>query len=149
MYDLINWSRSNEPFAASPCGRLCPDAGWQGWPRRALTLCQRAHGLGPGGFGRPVASPRALGEHASGNHYLAGLHPCLLLIHGRSAGTAMVKLWRPSVLSGCILRLRQRHATCQPQPVRFPWDGRPPRKNTSRPGHRSPHAQGPSRCDST
>ena len=28
-------------------------------------------------------------------------------------------------MSGFVLRLRQRRATCRPQPVRFHWDVRP------------------------
>ena len=57
--------------------------------------------------------------------------------HVRSAGASMRQaVARPSVLSGCVLRLGRRRATCRPQPAHFPWDGR-----------RSPHAPGPSRRD--
>ena len=46
--------------------------------------------------------------------------------HIRSAGASMRQaVARPSVLSGCVLRLGRRRATRRPQPARFPWDGRP------------------------
>ena len=46
--------------------------------------------------------------------------------HVRSAGASTRQaVARPSVLSGCVLRLGRRRATRRPQPARFPWDGRP------------------------
>ena len=101
---------------------------------------------GPGGFRRPGASPRTSEEHASGRpggraaH--AGWPPRALArrpsspgqtaspppsgSHVRSAGASMRQaVARPSVLSGCVLRLGRRRVTRRPQPARFPWDGRP------------------------
>ena len=57
---------------------------------------------------------------------LAGPRPRLLLVHTFGApAPPCVKPPRPSVLSGCVLRLGRRRATRRPQPARFPWDGRP------------------------
>ena len=46
--------------------------------------------------------------------------------HVQSAGASMRQaVARPSVLSGCVLRLGRRRATRRPQPARFPWHGHP------------------------
>ena len=74
-----------------------------------------------GPLGRSLASPRPApsspGQTAS---------PPPSGSHVRSAGASMRQaVARPSVLSGCVLRLGRRRATRRPQPARFPWDGRP------------------------
>ena len=74
-----------------------------------------------GPLGRSLASPRSApsspGRTAS---------PPPSGSHVRSAGASTRQaVARPSVLSGCVLRLGRRRATRRPQPARFPWDGRP------------------------
>ena len=74
-----------------------------------------------GPLGRSLTSPRPApsspGQTAS---------PAPSGSHVRSAGASTRQaVARPSVLSGCVLRLGRRRATRRPQPARFPWDGRP------------------------
>ena len=103
-----------------------------------------------GGFRCPGVSPHASEERASGRagaelpmwggplgHWLASPRPAPSSpgqtaspppsgSHVRSAGASMRQaVARPSVLSGCVLRLGRRRATRRPQPARFPWDGCP------------------------
>ena len=80
--------------------------------------------LGPGwgpscpcGVASPRPAPSSPGRTAS---------PPPSGSHVRSAGASMRQaVARPSVLSGCVLRLGRRHVTRWPQPAHFPWDGRP------------------------
>ena len=97
-------------------------------PRARLPAPQRSaprSGLGDalpmrgGPLGRSLASPwpapSSPGRTAS--LPLSGSHV-------QSAGASMRQaVARPSVLSGCVLRLGRRRATRRPQPARFPWDG--------------------------
>ena len=76
---------------------------------------------GPGPRGRALAGPQPTpslpGQTAS---------PLPSGSHIRSAGASTRQaVARPSVLSGCVLRLGRRRATRRPQPACFPWDGRP------------------------
>ena len=76
--------------------------------------------LGPGWLASPRPAPSSPGRTAS---------PPPSGSHVRSAGASMRQaVARPSVLSGCVLRLGRRRATRRPQPARFPWDGLPPGK---------------------
>ena len=88
-----------------------------------------------GPLGRSLASPRPApsspGQTAS---------PPPSGSHVRSAGDSTRQaVARPSVLSGCVLRLGRRCATRRPQPARFPWDGRPHGKTP--PGYAAANAR--------
>ena len=74
-----------------------------------------------GPLGRSLASPRP----APSSHGRTASPPPSGS-HVRSSGASTHQaVARPSVLSGCVLRLGRRRATHRPQPARFPWDGRP------------------------
>ena len=74
-----------------------------------------------GPLGRSLASPRPAPSSPGQT-----VSPPPSGSHVRSAGASTRQtVARPSVLSGCVLRLRRRRATRRPQPARFPWDGRP------------------------
>ena len=136
-------------------GRAGGRAAHAGWPQRALArqpLACAALSLGPvqaasdararlpaprrsvpqagpgaelpmrgGPRGRSLASPRPAPSSPGRT-----VSPPPSGSHVRSAGASTRQaVARPSVLSGCVLRLRRRRATRRPQPARFPWDGRP------------------------
>ena len=95
-------------------------SGWLQTPGR-VSPCLGGALLGPGPRGRALAGPRPApslpGQTAS---------PPPSSSHIRSAGASTRQaVVRPSVLSGCVLRLGRRRATRRPQPARFLWDGCP------------------------
>ena len=98
------WARLPAPRRSVPQAGPGAELPMRGGPRgRSLASPRPA----PSSPGRTVSPP------PSGSHV-------------RSAGASTRQaVARPSVLSGCVLRLGQRHATRRPQPSRFPWDGRP------------------------
>ena len=92
------------PRRNAPQARLVAELPMRGGP---LGRSLASHRPAPSSPGR-TASPPPSGSHV------------------RSAGASMRQaVVRPSVLSGCVLRLRRRRATRRPQPARFPSDSRP------------------------
>ena len=142
-------TRARAPHAGPPRASSAgtrPQPGPGGFGRRARLPTPRRSapraGLGAelpmrgGPLGRSLASPRpapsspgrTTSPPPSGSHFRSA-----------SASTRQA-VARPSVLSGCVLRLGQRRATRRPQPARFPCDGCPAERHLASPRTAPPSA---------